>query len=89
MLFTVLLIKWSNKANIVDSVNKNVGATIRHSECKKAYLKNKCMRHLINRIQCENHRKGTYQFSKSSLSYFDDKEVFCQATKILVLFLVL
>ena len=27
----------------------------------------------MNRIQCKNHRIGTYEIKKFSLSYFDDK----------------
>ena len=54
-------------------MNKNVGATTGHNEYKDVLLNNKCIRHSINRIQSKDHRKGTYEISKISLSCFDDK----------------
>ena len=36
-------------------------------------LNKKCLRHLMNSIQNENHKIGTYEINKISLSYFDDK----------------
>ena len=54
-------------------VNKNVVATTGHNEYKDVLLNNKCIRHSINRIQSKDHRKGTYEISKISLSCFDDK----------------
>ena len=40
---------------------------------KMFLLNKKCVRHSMNRIQSENHRLGTYQTNKISLSCFDDK----------------
>ena len=48
-------------------VNKNVVATISHNEYQK------CIKRLINKIQSKDHRIGTYEINKISLSYFDDK----------------
>ena len=36
-------------------------------------LYNKCLKHSTNRIQCKDHRIGTYEINKISLSSFDDK----------------
>ena len=36
-------------------------------------LNKKCLRHLMNSIQNENHKIGTYEINKISLSYSDDK----------------
>ena len=36
-------------------------------------LNNKCIRHSMNRIQSKDHRIGTYEINKISLSCFDDK----------------
>ena len=33
----------------------------------------KCLRHLMNRIQSKNHKIGTYEINKISLSCFHDK----------------
>ena len=54
-------------------VNKNVVATISHNEYKDVLLNKKCLRHSMNRIQSKDHRIGTYEINKISLSYFDDK----------------
>ena len=43
-------------------VNKNVVATISHNKYKDALLSQKCLRHLMNRIQSNNHR---IEFMKS------------------------
>ena len=55
------------------SVNKNVVAMIGHNEYKYVLLKNKCLRHSINRIQRKDHRIGTYEINKIWLSFFDGK----------------
>ena len=55
------------------SVNRNVVATVSHNEYKDVLLKTKCLRHSINRIQSKDHRIGTYEINKISLSCFDDK----------------
>ena len=54
-------------------VNKNVVATISHNEYKDVLLNEKCLRHLMNRIQGKDHRVGTYEITKISLSCFDDR----------------
>ena len=54
-------------------VNKNVVATISHNEYKDILLNNKCIRHLMNRIQSKDHRIGTCEVNKTSLSWFHDK----------------
>ena len=50
--------------------NKNVVATISH---KEVLLNNKCIRNSMNRIQCKDHKIGTYEINKISLSCFDEK----------------
>ena len=45
-------------------VNKNVVATIGHNEYEYVLLKNKCLRHLMNRIRSIDHRTGTYEINK-------------------------
>ena len=54
-------------------VNKNVVATISHTEYKDVFTNKKCLRHSMNRIRNKDHRIGTCEFSKISLSCFDDK----------------
>ena len=39
-------------------MNKNIVATIHHNEYKDNLLNDKCLRHLMNRIQSKNHRIG-------------------------------
>ena len=56
-------------------MNKNVVATMSHSEYKGVYLNDKCFRrHFMNRNQSKDHRIGTY--NKISLSCFDKKIYF-------------
>ena len=54
-------------------MNKNVVGTIGHNEHKDVSLKDKCLRHSMNRIQSKDHRIGTYEITKISLSCFDGK----------------
>ena len=54
-------------------VNKNVVEIISRSEDKDALLNKKCLRHSMNRIQSKDHRIGTYEITKISLSRFYDK----------------
>ena len=54
-------------------VNKNFVATISHNEYKDVLLNKKCLRHSVNRIQSKDHKIGTYEINKISLSCFDDK----------------
>ena len=49
-------------------VNKNVVATISHNEYKDILMNNKCIRHLMNRTQSKDHRIGTCEVNKTSLS---------------------
>ena len=53
--------------------NRNVVATISHNVYKDFLLNEKCLRHSMNRIQSKNHRIGTYDINKISLSCFDEK----------------
>ena len=55
------------------SCNRNVVATISHSEYKGVLLNNKCLRHSMKRLQSKNYRIGTYEINKISLSCFDDE----------------
>ena len=54
-------------------VNKNLVATISHSEYKCVLLNKKCLRHSMNRIQSKDQKIGAYENNKNSLSCFDDK----------------
>ena len=54
-------------------VNRNVVATISHNEYKDILFNKNCLRHSMNRIQSKDHRIGTYEINKISLSCFDDK----------------
>ena len=54
-------------------MNKNVVATISYNEYKDILLNKKCIRYSMNRIQSKDHRTGTYEIKKISLSCFDDK----------------
>ena len=45
-----------NEHKKAKGVNKNVAATISHNEYKDVLLKNKCLRHSMNRIQSKDHR---------------------------------
>ena len=53
-------------------VNRNDLGTISHNEYIDALLNKKCLRQPINSIQSKDHRIGTYEFNKISLSCFDD-----------------
>ena len=54
-------------------MNRNVVTTISHNEYKDVLLNNKCIRNSMNRIQSKDHRIGTYEINKISLSCFNDK----------------
>ena len=43
------------------------------SEYKDILVNNKCLRHVINRIQSKNHGIGIYEINKISLPCFNDK----------------
>ena len=53
------------KANVV---NKNIATRISHNKYKDVLSNNKCIRHTVNRIQSKDHRIGTYEINKISLS---------------------
>ena len=54
-------------------VNRNTFATISHIEFKDVLQKIFFLRHIVNRIQNKDHKIGTYEISKVSLSCFHDK----------------
>ena len=54
-------------------VNKNVVATVGHNEYKDVLLNQKYIRHSANRVEGKDNRIGTYEISKISLSFFDEK----------------
>ena len=58
-------------------VNRNVVATISHNEYKDVLLNKKYLRNLMNRIHSKDHKIGTYEINKISLSCFDD-EIYIQ-----------
>ena len=58
------------KAN---GANRNVVATISHNEYKDVFLNIKCLRHSVTKIQSKDHKIGTNEINKISLSCFDDK----------------
>ena len=53
--------------------NEYVLATVNHNEHKGVLLNNKCLRHLMNRIQSKNYITVTNEIKTISSSYFDDK----------------
>ena len=53
--------------------NKNVVARISYGEYRDVLLNNKCLRHLMNRLQSKYHKRGTYKINKPSLSCLYDK----------------
>ena len=54
-------------------MDKNIVERISHSEYKDVWQNRKHLRHSMNRIQSEDHRKETYEINKRSLSCLDDK----------------
>ena len=54
-------------------VNRNVVATKSHNKYKDVLLNKKWLRHSMNRIQRKDHKIGTYEINKFSLSCFDNK----------------
>ena len=63
----------NNEHKKVKGINKNVVVTIIHKEYKDVLLQKKCLTHRVNRIQSKDHRIGTCEIDKISLSCFDDK----------------
>ena len=56
-----------------NSEHKKAKGVKSHNEYKDVLLNKKYLRHSINRIQSKDHKIGTYQINKISLSCFDDK----------------
>ena len=56
-----------------DGMNGNVAAIISHNEYKDVLPNKKCLRDSMNRIQSKDHKIGTYEINKISLSSFNDK----------------
>ena len=54
-------------------VNRNVVATISHSEYKDVLLNKKCVKNSTSRIQSKHHRIGTYEINEIFLSCFNNK----------------
>ena len=67
------LVDYNSQHKKAKGRNKNNAATISHNDYKKILLDNKCMRHSMNRIRGKDHRIGTFEIMKVSLSCFDDK----------------
>ena len=63
----------NSKHKKAKGVNRNVVATISHSKYKDVLLNKKCLRHSMNRIQSKDHKTGTHEINKISLSYLDNK----------------
>ena len=61
-----------NEHKKVKGMDKNVVATISHNEYKDVLLNKKCIRHSMNKIQSKDHRIGTCEINKISLSRFDE-----------------
>ena len=55
------------------AIGEFVVITISYHEHKDVLLNNKCLRHLMNRIQNKTHQIETYQIIGIFLSCFDDK----------------
>ena len=68
-----LFLVGNNEHKKAKGMNKNVVATIGHNEYKDVLLKNEYLRHSMNRIQSKDHRIGTHEINKISLSCFDSK----------------
>ena len=54
-------------------MNRKLAATISHNEYRYVLLNNKFTRQSMNRIQSKDHRIGTFEINKISLSCFDNK----------------
>ena len=63
----------NSKHKKAKGVNRNVVATISDSKYKDVLLNKKCLRHSMNRIQSKDHKIGTHEINKISLSYLDNK----------------
>ena len=52
---------------------RNIAANISHNEYKDFLLNKKCLRHSVKKIQSKDHKIGTYEINKISLSRLDDR----------------
>ena len=59
-----------------NSKHRNNVATINHNKYKNVLLNKKCLVHSMNKIISKDHKKGTYEIKKISLSHLDDKILF-------------
>ena len=57
------LVDDSSEYKKAKNVNKNIFARIIHNEYKDVLLNEKCLRHLINRIQLKDHRIGVHEIN--------------------------
>ena len=55
------------------STAKGVNIATKFNEFKDILFNKKIIRHKMKRIQAKEHKKGTYEVDKISLSCFDDK----------------
>ena len=66
------LVDDNSEHNKAKGVNRNFAAKISNNKYKDVLSNNICLRHSMNRIQSKDHRIGTYEICKISLSCFDD-----------------
>ena len=60
----------NNEHKKTNGVNKNAVATIGNNKFKDVFLKNKCLRHLLNKIQSKDRRIGAYEIKKKFIVLF-------------------
>ena len=63
----------NNEQKKAKSMNRNFVTRISHSEYKNVLLNKKCLRHLMNRVQKNDHKRKSYEMNKIYLYCFDDK----------------
>ena len=68
----MILVSDSNEYKKAKGVNKIAAAEISNNWYKDILLDKKYLSHSMNRFQSKNHRMGTYEINKVSLSCFDD-----------------
>ena len=72
------LVNHGSKHKKAKGMNRNLVEKITHNKNKyRCFLKSKCSRHSMNRIQNKNHKIGTYEINKIYLSCFDE-EIYIQ-----------
>ena len=59
--------------NCESSRAKGVNIAVDFDEFKDVLFNRKIVRHKMRGIRAKNHKTGTYEIDKRSLSYFDDK----------------